>query len=149
MLGSKSPQPSERTVTDPVNETPAKTASGRISLLPSAIYTCYLAGLLSLIHVIFILPPIVGVVLAYVGLRKAPEWVRTHHAYQIVTFWVGVVGTGIVMFVYIVSMSLGFLLFGLVLAWVLVRCFYGLGQLSRSEPIYDPSSFLMGWKRSV
>src|SRR5215475_1351101 len=47
------------------------------------IYILYLAGFINGITVI------IGLVMAYVNLEGAPEWVQTHYRVQIRTFWVG------------------------------------------------------------
>ncbi|MBK1734597.1 hypothetical protein CKO15_04715 [Halorhodospira abdelmalekii] len=115
-------------------------------------YFSFLAALATIIHpglVIVVILPVIGVGLAYHGVfsSDAPFWVKTHYQYQVVTFWLAVVGAGIALLIYPASSGFGYLVHALVLAWVLMRSIYGLGQLSRRDAIAEPGSFFFGWKR--
>lgn len=127
-------------------------ASRKGEYLATATYILYLIALSTILHpgfIILLLLPIIGVAIAYHGIfhGNAEYWVKTHYQYQVVTFWMGVVGGGIAMLIYPVAQTPGYLVHALILAWVLMRSVYGLGQLSRKEQIAEPGSFLLGWKR--
>lgn len=120
--------------------------------LATTIYILYLIALATIMHLAFIILlalPAIGVGIAYNGIFNgtAQYWVKTHYQYQIVTFWVAIVGGGLAMIIYPATQTVGYMVHALVLAWVLMRCVYGLGQLSRREQIAEPGSFLLGWKR--
>lgn len=134
------------------NEDQSQPKAGTGEYLATATYILYLSALTTILHPVFIVLLIlaaVGVGLAYHGIFKssAEYWVKTHFQYQIVTFWAGVVGAGLAMLIYPASNTIGYMVHALVLAWILMRCIYGLGQISRKEQIAEPGSFLLGWKR--
>ncbi|MFI4936208.1 MAG: DUF4870 family protein [Caulobacterales bacterium] len=98
------------------------------------IYICYLAA--------FAFPPlaIVGLVLAYVNRETAPDWLKSHHTFQIYTFWLG--------FLYFwVSVLLCIVLIGIPLmfatvTWFIVRCALGIDRLMKNQPYPRPESWM-------
>ncbi|BAU57972.1 probable transmembrane protein [Halorhodospira halochloris] len=127
--------------------------SGKGEYVATTTYILYLIALSTILHpglIILLALPAIGVGLAYHGIfnSSAEYWVKTHFQYQVVTFWVAIVGGGIALLVYPASHTFGYMLHALVLAWVIMRCVYGLGQLSRKEQIAEPGSFFLGWKRN-
>ena len=99
------------------------------------VYLCYLGS--------FIVQPLslVGVVLAYVYRDAAPDWLKAHFAYQIRTFWIGLLYLA-------VSVLLCFVLIGFVLllacmAWFVVRCALGIDRILKREPPANPQSWLI------
>jgi uncharacterized membrane protein len=84
---------------------------------------------------------IAGLVLAYVNRETAPDWLKTHHEFQVRTFWIGLLYAG-------VSFVLCFVLIGfpLLLAsviWFIVRCALGLDRLLKREAYPKPESWLV------
>lgn len=99
------------------------------------IYLVYLAALA--------FPPlsIAGLVLAYVNRETAPDWLKSHHQFQVRTFWIGLLYGG-------VAFVLCFLLIGLPLmlaaiVWYIVRCALGLDRLLKRQPYPQPESWLV------
>ncbi|MFP4146612.1 MAG: DUF4870 family protein [Halorhodospira sp.] len=108
---------------------------------PWLVYLLYIGSL-------FIgLTALIGVIVAYMQRRDAPEWLYSHYQYQIYTFWIGL----IVFIAAVLTMTLagiGLLLGMLLTIWLLVRCIYGMRQLYVREPVPAPESLLFGWNRN-
>ena len=78
-------------MTEPPNLPPPPASRGFQFNGPTLISALYLATYFT------VFTALVGVILAYVWRRHAPhEWERTHYRYLIRTFWMGIVGYGIV-----------------------------------------------------
>ncbi len=101
-----------------------------------AVYVLYLA------NIVLAFTGIVGVVLAYVYRSDAPAWLESHFRFQIRTFWIGLLYTGIC--VVLLFVVVGYFLALLALIWLIVRCAKGLKHLLRDEPHPDPTSWLFG-----
>ncbi len=83
---------------------------------------------------------IIGVVVAYVSRRDAPEPLASHYRFQIRTFWIGLL-YGFVAFV-LVHVVVGWLVFLLQAVWLVVRCVKGLARLERREPYPNVETWL-------
>jgi uncharacterized membrane protein len=81
--------------------------------------------------------------LAYKRKEDAPEWLRSHYIYQIRTFWISMAGIGFA----VLAAPLPFGLFSptivAVVVWLTIRCFFGLVRLHRSEPIFNPQTWIV------
>ena len=84
---------------------------------------------------------VIAAILAYVSRKDAPEWLASHYAFQIRTFWLSalfamaaavltVVGVGAVLMVAV----------GL---WVIVRGIIGLSNLFKNQPYPTPKSWML------
>jgi uncharacterized membrane protein len=84
---------------------------------------------------------IVGVVLAYVwkGEAKA-DWEASHYEYLINTFWIGLVGG--VISVFLMLLLIGFLLLPAVIVLVVVRCVLSLINAQKRAPMPNPGTWL-------
>lgn len=105
------------------------------TLVGKIIYVLYLAGLL------FGITALIGVVVAYVYRDKStnPEWLNTHYAFQIRTFWYGLIYL-------ILGSILTFILIGWVLLlwfalWIIVRSVKGFSALDEKQGIPNTTSF--------
>jgi|SRR5215467_10502847 len=98
------------------------------------IYILYLVGFLNGITVI------IGLIMAYVNLEGAPEWVQTHYRMQIRTFWIGLL-IGILGFVTLVIL-VGWLISLFNVIWFIVRCVKGMMYLSKVQPYPNPTTWL-------
>ncbi len=107
----------------------------------SAAKTVYILYLVSLLIGI---TGIIGVIVAYIYKKDAPQWVQTHFDFQIHTFWIG--------FLYLaigaaISAVGGYVLWLAVLTawsiWLMVRCIKGIKYLDRGEPYPEPGSWLV------
>jgi uncharacterized membrane protein len=83
-----------------------------------------------------------GVVIAYAACRKAPSVLRSHYAFQIRTFWTGViaaaVGAGVLAF-----SSFGLILLIGAALYVMVRGAAGLGRVMNNRPARAPRGLLV------
>lgn len=106
----------------------------RAELMAKIVYALYLASL------VVGVTSLVGVVIAYVYQRDAPEGLRTHFRLQIRTFWIGllygVVGALLSL------LGIGIVLLVFVAVWLIVRCVKGLRYLDRREPYPNESTWL-------
>ena len=102
------------------------------------IYILYLVG-----WVIPVIPPIIGLVMAYMNREGAPVWVQSHYQLQIRTFWMGmlyaVIGTLVATFI---INFIGWLVFLLMLIWWIVRCVKGLKAIFDGAPYENPTTWL-------
>lgn len=82
---------------------------------------------------------IVGVVMAYLGKEKAPDWVQTHYQYQIRTFWIsfGVGILGIILSAVVIGLFILLALF----IWFIIRCVKGLMLANDQEAHPDPTTW--------
>lgn len=104
--------------------------------LVNIIYILYLASL------IFGVTAVIGVIMAYVNYRDAPEWLETHYDFQIRTFWIG-------LFYLVIGVATAYIIVGIFVIlfwviWLIVRCARGMKYLARGEPHPDPMSWLFG-----
>jgi len=100
----------------------------------NVVYILYLVGL------IVPMTPIVGVIMAYVNWRDAPEWVGTHYRFQIRTFWIGLLYSLIGLVTCFILV--GFFWLGFVLIWWIVRCVKGMQAISRGAAYERPASWM-------
>jgi uncharacterized membrane protein len=87
-------------------------------------------------------PPlsIAGLVLAYVNRDTAPDWLKTHHTFQIRTFWICLLYSVISLFLCIVL--IGFpLLLGVTVLFI-ARCALGINRLLLREAYPNPESWI-------
>jgi len=98
------------------------------------VYILYLAG------IIFGLTGIIGVVMAYINKREAPDWLQTHYQFQIRTFWIELLYVLIGMILSIILIGYLVLLFWVV--WLVIRCVKGMKSLDQKEAHPDPASWL-------
>ncbi|WP_339737568.1 hypothetical protein [uncultured Maricaulis sp.] len=86
---------------------------------------------------------LIAVIIAYARKDTAPGWLNTHYVFQIRTFWVAIFGiiasTGLIMT--LILSPFGFLGFGLVWLWVLIRSIVGLIRLVDGRGNGDPESY--------
>jgi uncharacterized membrane protein len=99
----------------------------------NVVYILYLVGLLVGIT------NIVGLIMAYVNWRDAPEWVQTHYRFQIRTFWIGMLYGFIGLVTCIIIVGFFWLMF--VLVWWVVRCVKGMQAISRGMPYDRPATW--------
>ncbi|RWB55405.1 DUF4870 domain-containing protein [Mesorhizobium sp.] len=100
------------------------------------IYILYLASLAIGVTAI------IGIVLAYINRGKAGGFVESHYAFQIRTFWIGLLYA--LISVVLMMLAIGFLLMFAVAVWFIARCILGLQALQRGEPVKNPQSWLLG-----
>ncbi len=104
--------------------------------LVNIIYILYLASL------IFGVTAVIGVIMAYVNYRDAPEWLWTHYDFQIRTFWIGLLDLVIVSLLTLIY--IGWLLVLMWYVWVIVRCARGMKQLARGAAYPNRTGWLFG-----
>lgn len=85
---------------------------------------------------------VIGVVLAYLQRRDAPEWLRSHYTYQIYTFWLGL--AALVAGSLLTVVLIGFVILLLWFVWTAIRLAIGLSELHKGRPIPRPTSLLTG-----
>lgn len=108
---------------------------------PTTEATAKVVYILYLVSLVLPITAIVGVVLAYINIDDAPDWLESHYRFQIRTFWVGALYM-------IVGVALSFIVIGYVvllfcLIWLIVRCAKGLKYLGQSVPHPAPNDWLL------
>lgn len=119
---------------DPLPTIPAPPTARTSETTAKIVYVLYLLSFL------FGITALVGVVMAYVYVGDAPEWLKTHYRVQIRTFWLGVLLAlaGLLLSVVVV----GFVLMAFTVVWVIVRCVKGVRFLDRREPYPNAETWL-------
>ncbi len=83
---------------------------------------------------------IIGVIIAYSALGRAPMGPRSHLVYQIRTFWIGLLYSVIV--VLLCFVFVGFLLIPVLALWYLARSIVGLIRANDGLSIDNPRSWI-------
>lgn len=107
---------------------------------PSSEGTAKVVYILYLVGIIFGLTGIIGVVMAYINKREAPDWLQTHYQFQIRTFWIGLLYVLIGMVSSVILIGYLVLLFWVV--WLVIRCVKGMKTLDQKEAHPDPAGWL-------
>ncbi len=107
---------------------------------PNSEGTAKVVYILYLVGIIFGLTGIIGVVMAYINKREAPDWLQTHYQFQIRTFWIGLLYVLIGMVSSVILIGYLVLLFWVV--WLVIRCVKGMKSLDQKEAHPDPAGWL-------
>ena len=91
---------------------------------------------------LFIVPLLAGLVMAYVNRADGASWLDSHYRFQIRTFWIGLLmaAVGGVLALAVV----GIVLLALLPFWLIIRCARGLRYLARAEAHPRPASWMFG-----
>jgi uncharacterized membrane protein len=107
---------------------------------PNAGGTANLVYILYLLSLVIGVTALVGVVMAYLNKREAPEWVQTHYRSQIRTFWIGLlfwtIGGLTTLF------QIGWLIVFLTAVWWIIRCVKGMQYLGKQQPHPNPETWM-------
>lgn len=82
---------------------------------------------------------IVGLIMAYMNKKSAPDWLYTHYQWQIRTFWIGLLYS--VIGIITAPILIGFLILLFSVVWWIIRSVKGFELLGRGEPIENPTSW--------
>lgn len=106
---------------------------------PTIICLLYLGGFLTGISAL------IGLIVAYIWKGEPhDEWMASHFAFHIRSFWIGVVWTVIAVIGMIVTLGLlAWVLFPLVSIWFLVRTIKALVAAQHERPIPNPETWLV------
>jgi len=105
-------------------------------------------GLTFAVYVLYLLEyftgitALVGVIIAYLQAGSSDSAVKSHHTFQIRTFWIGLLYLfgGLLL----LHLAVGVLVLLWWFVWSLVRNIKGLLALNRSEAIANPESWIFG-----
>ncbi len=98
------------------------------------VYILYLVG------IILGITTLIGLIMAYINKKNAPDWLQTHYRFQIRTFWIGFLYSFIG--VILSPVVIGYFILLFVLIWLIVRCVKGLKYLGQKEPYPNPTTWL-------
>lgn len=115
------------------SQTTAPLAEGNASQA-KLVYILYLVSLLVGIT------GLVGVIMAYINKKDAPEWLQSHYQFQIRTFWIGMLYGFIGMLTTVILV--GFLILVFWLVWFIMRCVKGMKALDSNQPVENPTSWM-------
>ncbi len=107
---------------------------------PATANTANIAYILYLTSIFFGITGIIGVVIAYVNISDAPDWLKTHYRFQIRTFWIGALYSVIGVLLYVFVIGYFILLFTLI--WLIVRCIKGMKVLAQRQPYPNPTGWM-------
>ncbi|HYF22822.1 MAG TPA: hypothetical protein VD929_05425 [Caulobacteraceae bacterium] len=102
--------------------------------MPLVVYGLYLVGIPT-----GGLTCVAGVILAYMSRNDAPDWVRSHYAFQIRTFWIALIAFLIGVITSFVGVGI-LVLLGLAV-WLIVRTALGLNHLSKGQAHPNPRTW--------
>jgi uncharacterized membrane protein len=98
-------------------------------------YVCYAAA------IVFAVPILIGVVIAYLQRREAAgTWRESHYTWLIHTFWIGLLYS--VVATLLTKVLIGVLLGFLVLIWFIVRVVKGWKAYDQRAPLPKPKTWL-------
>ena len=103
--------------------------------------------MVKVIYILLIISTIIGltgilaVVLAYVFIDDAEDWLQTHYRFQIRTFWIGLLYFGIGAFT--LQIGIGVIILICAFFWLVIRCAKGLKQLENRQPVKNLESWLL------
>lgn len=105
-------------------------------VLATVVYAAYGLGYF------FLIPALVGVVIAHVKVGDADPVLRSHYRFQIRTFWIGLMYlvTGTLLSVVLIGIPILIWWF----VWSLVRIVKGSLLLIENKPVVNPDSWLFG-----
>ena len=104
--------------------------------LAFAVYILYFVGYLTGIT------SLIAVTIAYLQQYSAGPELRSHYAFQVRTFWIGVIFLVVGGLLFISGIGVLVLLAGFF--WSLMRNVKGILALNRNEPIANPNSWMFG-----
>lgn len=110
--------------------------SGGGRTLPMSVYLLFLLGMFMVVTV-----P-VGVAIAHLARRNAPEWLSSHYTFQLRTFWLGLLI--LVPGLFLAVNFIGYLLIAFWVFWVVARCAVGISALTDGRPVPYPGSLWLG-----
>ncbi|HJV40265.1 hypothetical protein [Caulobacter sp.] len=83
----------------------------------------------------------IGVILAYVSRKGAPEWLASHYEFQIRTFWLALLFS--IVSALLTVVGIGVVLLVAVGLWVVVRGIVGLSNLLKNQPYPTPKNWML------
>ena len=117
-----------------MTDAPVQTSDKEAAKSVKLIYILYLVGLL------VGLTTLVGLIMAYINKKDAPEWLQTHYQFQIRTFWIGMLYGAIS--VILIPVVVGLLLLLGYYIWFIVRCVKGMKELDANQPVENPTRWM-------
>lgn len=82
---------------------------------------------------------IIGLIMAYVMRDGSENWLQTHYRFQIRTYWIGLLY--VMLGVFTLTISIGYLILFFAFVWMIVRCTKGLKQLEDKQPVKNLESW--------
>ena len=107
---------------------------------PATDGTAKIVYILYLVGIVFGITGIIGVVMAYINKKEAPEWLQSHYQFQIRTFWIGALYL-IIGFIFTLLL-IGYLVLLFWLVWLVIRCIKGLKLLDQKQAHPNPTGWM-------
>ena len=104
--------------------------------LPMSVYLLYLLGMF------MVVTAPVGVAIAHLARRRAPEWLHSHYTFQLRTFWLGLLI--LLPGLFLAVNFIGYLIVAFWVFWVIGRCAVGISALTDGRSIPHPRSLWLG-----
>jgi len=107
---------------------------------PTTEGTAKMVYILYLAEIILGVTGIIGVVMAYIHIGDAPDWLKSHYQFQIRTFWIGVLYMliGLILFLAVI----GYFVWLFWLVWLIIRCVKGVKLLDQKKAQPNPNGWM-------
>lgn len=104
--------------------------------LPGVVYALHIAG-----AVTGGLTCVIGVIIAYISRKDAPEWLASHYEFQIRTFWLALLFS--VVSIILTPVGIGVVALVATGVWLVVRGVVGLSTLLKGQPYPTPKNWML------
>jgi uncharacterized membrane protein len=95
--------------------------------------------ILYLVNIVIPLLAIIGLIMAYINRDDSVDWLRSHYDFQIRTFWISILYSGISLILSFIF--IGYLLLFATFIWYVVRCAKGLKYLGNGMAYPEPKTW--------
>lgn len=102
--------------------------------------TAKIVYILYLVNIVVPFTGLVGVIMAYVNQKDAPDWLQSHYRFQIRTFWIGLLY--LVVGVILSLVLIGYLIILFYLVWLIIRCVKGMQSLDMKQAHPNPTTWM-------
>lgn len=123
-------------LTDPTLEPAVPPSLQDDKTLPVVVYALHIASLVT-----GGLTSVIGVIIAYISRKDAPEWLASHYEFQIRTFWLTLLFS--VIGLILTPVGIGVVVLVAVGVWLVVRCVMGLSTLLKGQPYPTPKAWML------
>lgn len=107
----------------------------------NSVFTTKVIYILLIVSTLNGITGVIALIMAYVYLDDAEDWLRTHYRFQIRTFWIGCLYTFIGLLT--LKFIFGVLILLFTFVWMIIRCTKGLKQLEQRQPVRNLESWFL------
>lgn len=123
-------------VTDPTGDPAVPPRLQDDKTLPGVVYALHIAGVVT-----GGLTCAIGVIIAYISRKDAPDWLASHYEFQIRTFWLALLFS--VASIILTPVGIGVVALVATGLWLVVRGVVGLSTLLKGKPYPTPKNWML------